>query len=314
MSGENLNLPEIPDEEKARLERLDFDNAFSVVQAALNPILHRAITEKVGITKFIIGYDSSGEPLDEGIGYENTLEHVVPGRDGEKNRVFMVVRPGGAAIERYWGALDMYLDKEDLDLRSTARSTAHEMYACNLIVNAYMLAAQKEITGVGGYTENESTLATINMMLQSESARVSIRESDFEKKDELLRLIDPITSDPKETMRLNMHRLAAGIFYYEYKQGEPRVRQSITYAIRQELETDLVRDRLDDDTFMKKLGVFMLRSEDVEVLEKESNVEPDVVMNLSAINKTRAEKLDIDLIGWAFPMEPEEVTQLLQRF
>lgn len=313
MSGEKTNPAEIPPEEKARFERLDFDNTFTLVQNSLNPALQESIAEKIGISELIIGYDSSGETLADDVAYEDTLEYVPLSRDGENNRVLMLVRPGGAAIERYWGALDLYTEEDYFELRSTARSTAHEMYACNLLVNAHMLAARKEISAQGEFPLIQSTLETISMMLQSENARAAIRDSDFEKKEQLLRLIDPISSDPNRIMALNMHRLAAGVFFYIYKKGEPRIYDGITYAMREEISTDLIKDEMDDDTFMKHLGLYMPRPDEISKIE-EMGAEIDVVMNYEKLNTIRAEKIDIDMLGWAFPMSPKEVALILKRF
>lgn len=321
MSGgekNETNNPEISDQDRLIFERLDFDAAFSLMQRKLHPILDASITQQVGLTELIIHNNSLAESLPEGTAYHEVLQHTVMEDSGDENRVLIVVNPGGEAIYRYWDAIDMHLTEatpESRDLSSQAKTIAHEMYICGLLTSSFLLAAEKEAGKWedGEFPRIQEFLSYLNTLLGSEQPRGAVRDSDYVYKNEVLELMDYLVPDLSKSMRLNLHRFAAGLYFEIYKEKDQRIKSVVTEAMREDISLLLAKDKLDDATFEEKLSIFSPTSRDIRYAAAHS-VDQELLKRMEQFNISRAEKIPLDQLGWAFPMERPELARLLAEY
>ncbi len=269
-----------------RLEKSDFDVVFSEVfiQTMKTP-LDVGLASPFGF-RLSFFKDIEMVELDADIAYDDScnIESSVIDDDGITN-VKVVLRPGLLAIDELEGMLDEYDIEGKLDAVQT--TTAFQLYSAGLITNAYVRALTNEVLDGIDPCQRERFDYLVEYLVDSDLIKNSVERTDFPTEE----LYQYLMYLPKESiLRINQHRLAAGIFMRSLD-------EEVSKAIQQSARA-FIRDFIDQP---KSLSVM-----DKPELTKTDEGKVDNLDSYIKQKKEAASYISLQMVGIAFPMNSAE--------
>lgn len=301
MSGENPDPnPEInPDE--IEIFRNDFDDAFFDVHKKIKPYLETTILTPFGINK--LGFDLVGNDFDWDRSYTDIIK-LSGRRETKSGRASLMydLRPGGMDIARFAMALDTLKHGEiDLDFLD-GRSLPHEMYAAGVVTRTYLSAAQSEKSDEIDHILENKTGQLRKLLRNTKPIEKAIGENPIEHEQSLLEILDAY--EPEEIIRIQSHRMAAGLYLHHYRSSEYPLQEAIIRAMRGDLLDELISVSTNETTVHGAPNPVKSMEIDLELADMtDANTEEiiQIFEKKDTRMRLRSERIAPSVIGWAYP-------------
>lgn len=114
-------------------------------------------------------------------------------------------------------------------------------------------------------------------------------------------------------MRANRFRFAAGLYFEKYKRHEQPLKDAIVSAMRGQLVDNIASSRLQEEAMLEKFQFHTPTTTDA-VLAQELTTDDSLIGQYETFNRAKADLIQLDLVGWAFPMDEVELHKTINNF
>lgn len=315
---ENMMSPEAnPDD--IELNRGDFNRAFRDVLATIKPYLDEAICKPFGIesVNFLTGFDDSFDY--EGSYSKATARIARIEGSNDKPELFYQLSPGAMDIVRIIKAFDDVKSEHDGSVHFLTDSVAHEMYASGVIVRTYIQAALEEsLPDEGEYLPKlEKSSKDLDSLISSSYGLIkAMVEEDTDLSRAMLELLIVDIVPPVDIERIQMHRLAAGLYLHHHRSAEIPLQDAVLKAMKSDLASQLNLAMTDQETvFGAANPTESARFDDdyARHISEDPDERGESIIKHDDQLRVLSERIDPAVIGWAFPAGEDEINEILEK-